>query len=206
MAEHPVIAPAEAARRRGKKTGLGAPGEKPQVIVEKLLRAMARGQVDARRFLDPERAVLDVLTAIGDADDPPSHHTHRCADARTRLVTFLRDMVEHEIWSPEDSAITCSSEFAERPGPFRPGTEESPGPTVRIKHIRCRQLTQWHVSSHLYQLEWVPDAKRGWRVAAFTESESREEEDMQHAMLADLAKPARCPVGAPARAVTAKPR
>ena len=184
----------EKARRRGKKTGLGAPDEKPEVVVEELLRAIAAGKVDVRRFLDPDRVVLDMTSMPGASEDGGTEEKHLlCDGARRMVLEQIKHMVkkEKEIskWEPTGK-ITCGHEFAHHPDPsftavrgWRArspwhGTNHSDEELQNLKardltpliHVRCSLKTggEWAEDLHL---DWVPDPRLGWRIAALITNE-----------------------------------
>ncbi|HVV86358.1 MAG TPA: hypothetical protein VHE35_25050 [Kofleriaceae bacterium] len=92
----PDDAPDEMTLRQGKRTGLGAPAELPEVATEDLIEALVKGTVPWSRFVDPARGVVELkLPGPGGAGTGPAGAvTRRCGtalaasfDALTRAMT-----------------------------------------------------------------------------------------------------------------------
>jgi hypothetical protein len=184
----------EQARRRGKKTGLGAPDEKPEVVVEDLLRAIAARKVDVRRFLDPDRVVLEMTSMPGAGEDGGTEEKRLlCGKPQREVLRYIRHMVQEEKkiseWEPEER-ITCSHEFADHPDPdftavrgwnAKSTWHGAKHPSIEVQrlkqkdltplsHVQCSLKTGGEWSERLH-VEWVHDSTRGWRIVALITSE-----------------------------------
>jgi hypothetical protein len=73
--------PEEADVRAGKRTGLGAPDEKPEVATEDLARGLLRGTVSWPRVIDPRLGVLELTTRV----------EQRCGDALEAAIVAFRE-------------------------------------------------------------------------------------------------------------------
>jgi hypothetical protein len=80
----------EAARRQGKRTGLGAPDELPEVVVEALIAAIAEGKVPATRFIDPAEGYLEHTTPRVTGSSPSSLRLAPGAPRRRGRITITR--------------------------------------------------------------------------------------------------------------------
>jgi hypothetical protein len=179
------------ARRRGKKTGLGSPDEKPDTITEELVRALGRGKVDIKRFLDPERAVFEMVSLPGASDTVPGLEEKHlwCGKARREVTKYLRHLIQTEdriIKEEDEFYLTCDDQRGHRPDPDFRGlrrreaaktgggkkhTKTKPeGKSIPITHISCSLQTGPEWSEYLH-IEWVPDRERGWRIAAIVTTE-----------------------------------
>ncbi|MBE7448346.1 MAG: hypothetical protein HS111_05515 [Kofleriaceae bacterium] len=79
--------PDEATVRAGKRTGLGAPDERPEVATEPLVRALVRGEVPWSKVVDPGRGVIELRSLPGSDDGPAVAEVgHRCGAALDRAL------------------------------------------------------------------------------------------------------------------------
>lgn len=171
----PAIAE-EAARRKGKKTGLGAPGEKPEVVVEDLLRAIATGKLASKQFIDPKYGVIERISMPGGSDKPvpPVKRTLCRAAAETRTTEYVKAMVDADAKNKADdvSQITCRNEFADKDDHEFGANEmgDKPSGAVPMKQVTCGTSSagEWSEIAHVV---WLPDADRGFRIAAIVSTE-----------------------------------
>ncbi len=164
----------EAARRKDKKTGLGAPDEKPEVIVEDLLREIASGKVSAKRFVDPKRGVVERISMPGGSDKPsPEIKKRSCNDARA--TAYIKSMVAAETKGKADELhqISCLNEFAAKDDPDFGSDEmgETPAGAVPMKQVTCVAGPGGGEYDEIFHVVFVPDAERGFRIAAVVSTE-----------------------------------
>jgi hypothetical protein len=163
----PVDGPSEAELRKGKRTGLSAADEKPEVLTEELVRAMASGKVDVARFIDPKRPPVDASSVSTPCDDPKDEG---CAYKPHGLGKgYLAAMVK--VGSNEDERrLTCDNRFAATPDPAwgardRFGEIEDGAKATPARYLTCSVFGggEWAESFHVL---FVPDEKRGLRMVA----------------------------------------
>ena len=169
---------AEAARRKGKRTGLGGVDDKPEAIGENLVRAIGSGKAAAKRFIDPKRLVIERIAMPGGGDNKlPEVDKTLCGDAAERRVTaYLKAMVDAEANADaknldDGSRIHCSNEFADTDDPEFGANEmaEKPPAAVPMKQVTCwAGEGEWNEISHVV---WLPDAERGFRIGAIVSTE-----------------------------------
>lgn len=169
------MAAEEAARRNGKATGIASATEKPEVITEDLVRAIGTGKVDVQRFVDPKKGLVERITLPGGADKPvPEVKKRLCGDkAATRAAAYIKQMVEREATDQKDEihGITCGNAFVDQDDPNFGSDEMGDAPkTVPMKHASCWTQTAGEYDEIMH-LEWVPDAERGFRLAAIVSTE-----------------------------------
>jgi hypothetical protein len=165
----------DAARRTGKKTGLGAPDDKPEVIVEDLLRALAEGKVPASRFIDPKLGVIERIHLPGGSDEPaPEIKKHRCKDADKRATEYVKAMVKASGSGGDEGGMVCNNAFASTDDPEFGADEmgDKPGGVVPMKHVTCAGGAAEGEYGEIFHVEWVPDAERGFRIAAIVSTET----------------------------------
>jgi hypothetical protein len=169
-------AAAEAARRKGKKTGLGAADEKPEVIIEDLIRAIGNGKAPIARFVDPKLGVVERISMPGGAEkpNPEIKKVHCAAAAETEAMKYIKNVVEAEAKHKADDVaqLSCWNEFADKDDPDFGADEmgDKPAGGVPMKHITCGTSSggEWSEIAHVV---WVPDATRGFRIAAIVSTE-----------------------------------
>ncbi|HEU0032214.1 MAG TPA: hypothetical protein VFQ53_16380 [Kofleriaceae bacterium] len=166
---------AELARRKGKATGLASATEKPAVITEELVRGIASGKVDVARFLDAKQPVVERIVMPGGMDKPvPEVKRTLCgAAAEKRVVAYVKQMVEREAKDHKDELheIGCSNAFAEQEDPeFGADEMGNKTKTVPMKHVVCSSSSAGEYDE-IMRIEWVPDAARGFRIAAIVSTE-----------------------------------
>lgn len=164
----------ERERRNGKRTGLGGPDEKPEVIVEDLIRAIAAGKVPAKRFIDPKLGVIERISLPGGADKPvPDVKRHTCGDARA--TSYIKAMVEAEVRGKATDlyALHCNNQYAtvEDPAFGTDPTADKPGPPVPLEHVTCMTGPGPDEYAELFSVVFVPDPKLGLRLAAMVSTE-----------------------------------
>lgn len=164
----------ERERRNGKRTGLGGPDEKPEVIVEYLIRAIAAGKVPAKRFIDPKLGVIERISLPGGADKPvPDVKRHTCGDARA--TSYIKGMVEAEVRGKATDlyALHCNNQYAtvEDPAFGTDPTADKPGTPVPLEHVTCMTGPGPDEYAELFSVVFVPDPKLGLRLAAIVSTE-----------------------------------
>ena len=163
----------EMPRREGKKTGFGAPDEKPEVVTEDLLRKIAAGEVPVKRFIDPKLGVYDWTSMPGGSDKPKADvKTQRCADAEKEVAGFIKKLVDRETATKGETAITCGNEFVATEDPNFGADEmgEKPKHAVPHKHATCVQAGLGEYDA-VYWIVWQPDAERGLHISAIVGTE-----------------------------------
>lgn len=165
----------EAAARQGKRTGLGAADEVPEVVVEALIAAIAEGKVPAARFVDPAEGYLEHIIMPGAMEkaDPDVIKRHCGAKAATRFTddakTLMREQaegkkdpayVDHELICSNEFLATADPTFGARPDPA--GGDAPVGGTP-WKYALCRSGGAGEYDAN-YELLFAPDATRGVRV------------------------------------------
>jgi hypothetical protein len=163
----PRDAPDEASLRKGKRTGLGAADEKPEVLTEDLIRALASGKVDLARFIDPKRPPVEASSVSTPCDDPKDKD---CGYKPHGLGKgYLAAMVK--AGSAEDERkLTCDNRFAATPDPAwgardRFGELEDGAKATPARYLTCSVFGggEWAESFHVL---FVPDEARGLRMVA----------------------------------------
>ncbi|MEO8703792.1 MAG: hypothetical protein ABI867_27325 [Kofleriaceae bacterium] len=165
----------EAARRKGKKTGI-ADGEKPEVITEELLRAIGTGKTPIKRFIDPKLGVVERIHMPGATDKPnPDIKRTLCgATAETDTAKYLKTAVDAEAAHKSDdyAQLVCWNEFADKDDPDFGADEmgDKPAGAVVMKHVTCGTTSAGEYSE-IAHVVWLPDAERGMRIAAIVSTE-----------------------------------
>lgn len=161
--------------RKGKKTGLGGPDEKPEVITEDLIRKLGTGGMPVARFIDPKLGVHQRIVMPGGAEKPvPSVIKDHCGDAEKVVAAYLKAMVDRETRgkADDDGQISCSNEFATKPDPDfgKDDGAEPEIPGVPLQNVTCGSSGAGEYDE-LRNVIWVPDATRGFRIAAIVSTE-----------------------------------
>ena len=174
----PVVVDAgdpEAARRQGKRTGLGSPGEVPEVVVEALIAAIAEGEVPATRFVDPAEGYLEhtIMPGAMDEADPDVIKRHCGARAAARFTDDAKTLLREAAEGRKDPAyldheLICSNEFLATPDPAFGGRPDPADGDATIggtpwRYARCRSGGAAEYDAN-YDLLFAPDATRGVRV------------------------------------------
>lgn len=82
--------PDEAAVRAGKRTGLGAPDERPEVATEPLVRALVRGEAPWAKVVDAGRGVIELRARPATETAPADEQVaHRCGAALDQALADL---------------------------------------------------------------------------------------------------------------------
>jgi hypothetical protein len=168
----------EMAFRKGKKTGLGAADEKPEVATEELIVAIAEGKVDPAQFLDPALGFLESKSLPGGGEKavPDVDKRHCGANAAKQATSYAKTYVaERDRWQkldpatpPEDAAhaIDCSNGFLAAPDPtFGAKLDDQGNPQggTSLAYALCSSAGAGEYDA-AYDLVFVPDAERGLRL------------------------------------------
>jgi hypothetical protein len=166
----------EDARRKGKKTGLGAADEKPEVVVEDLIRGIASGKIAADRFLDPKKPVIERIKLPGGSDKPVPEikGTHCGAKAKTKVADYIKRMVEAEAKGKADDVhqLWCNNAFADKDDPEFGADDmgDKPLAGVPMKHVSCVASGGGEYDEY-FGVELLPDPALGFRIAAIVSVE-----------------------------------
>lgn len=164
----------EAARRQGKRSGLGAPDELPEVVVEALIAAIAEGEVPATRFIDPAEGYLEhtIMPGAMDEAEPDVIKRHCGAPAAARLRDDAKTLMREQAEGAKDPAyvdhaLGCDNEFIAVADPEF-GARPAPDGGAMIggtpwKYALCRSGGAAEYDAN-YELLFAPDATRGVRV------------------------------------------
>jgi len=187
----------EAALRKGKPTGLGAPDELPEVATEDLIRALAAGKIAPARLIDPAAGIAETIIMPGGGDKPePEIHRRRCGkQADKLLLQVAKAMARREADGKADGdhAIECSNSFLAAPDPdfgkWEIDDAKRARPARPLRHASCGASAAVEYDS-IFDLILVPDGQGKLHVAAILEWESGMNPEGPYASLADdLAKP-----------------
>ena len=159
-----AVANLEEARRAGKHVGLAA-GEKPEVITEELVAALATGKADLQRFLDPTAGVFEYISLPGGrAKLEPDVKRQLCAKKPSRVGQYVEAMVTAASRgaSNGEQPMSCNNEFL--------ATDPGDQGAFRVRYAICGYTPsgEYGESRHVV---WVPDAARGVRIAAIFSTE-----------------------------------
>lgn len=148
--------PDEADVRAGKRTGLGAPDEKPEVATEDFVRGLLRGNLLWPRFIDPALGVL-VMTS--------ERVERRCGEPLQRAILAFR---EGAIAALDDPALVYDVVC------------DNVGLSVAIagvtSHAVC-SIASPSGSGMEYDIVFVPDAELGLRVIGLSAADAVTTED-----------------------------
>lgn len=177
------VEPDEDELRDGKKTGLGAAGDKPEVLVEALVIAIAEGKVAADRFVDPARGFIEhvILPGAAEVSDPDVKVRHCGKKAAAALKEYATTMVakqkEGAKYGPDeaDHVLLCDNTYLaeddpEFGGTYDPDTDKTTG-GHKLRYAVCGSsgAVEWDAN---YELVFVPDDARGLRVVGMLVWES----------------------------------
>ena len=171
--------PDEPTLRAGKRTGLGGPGEKPEVATEDLIEALVAGTVPWTRWIDPAQGVV-ALKLPADADGPVAR---RCGAGLTAALDALTAAMKAAAASGLGYELDCDNLglFAVDPSGAAPAATcslESPAAGTTI-----------------VDLVFVPDPARGLRLVGLSTLPSDGDSTAGlERFEAEMARPdARCP-------------
>ena len=189
---------AEDVFRKGKKTGLVAADEKPEVVTEALVLAIAAGSFEPSRIIDPAFGVFQLVSLPGARERPdPDEHERNCGKRADKIVVdYAKQMKKHQEQGKEyeDYVIYCRNEWLAEEDPEFGGVAE--GEPVRAPHpLRYAQCSSGSAGEWAseYMLLFVPDETRGVRIAGIFVSESGANSEQPFADFADeIAKPKPC--------------
>jgi hypothetical protein len=156
----------EAARRTGKHLGL-TKGEKPDVLSEELLRAIAKGTVKLDRFVDPKHKVA-IIDQVGSPCGPDEEACKKANKPKARTaLQYVQAMVKAE---SADLPMSCDNTFVGEPDPTfgsldRHGEPDPKRAATPTRYASCTVpgAAEYAESFHVV---FVPDATRGLRLAA----------------------------------------
>ncbi len=144
--------PDEATLRQGRRTGLAAPDEKPEVLTEELIEALVAGTIPWSRWIDPARGVVQ-LALPAETAGPVAR---RCGAALTAALDALTATMRSAAADTLGYTLDCDNHglFAPDPGGAQPAAAcslESPAPDTLI-----------------IDLVFVPDPTRGLRLVGIS--------------------------------------
>lgn len=170
--------PDEDTLRRGKRTGLGAPDEKPEVATEALVEAMVAGTVPWTRWIEPTRGVVE-LRLPADASGPVAR---RCGAGLTAALDALSTSMRGAAASGLGYTLDCDNL-----GLVAPDPDGAPPAAI------C-SLESDAGGSLIVDLVFVPDPARGLRlVGVSTVPADGDSTTGLEAFEAAMAADARCP-------------
>ncbi|MEZ4398877.1 MAG: hypothetical protein R3B06_02600 [Kofleriaceae bacterium] len=142
--------PDEATLRAGKRTGLAAADERPEVATEALAEALLAGQVPWTRLVDPARGVVELRTVdtAGHARAPALER--RCGtDADAALAAWTAGVTQALATPALGYRLTCDNSGLAEGAALCSVDADAEG-------------------AFAFDLVLVPDAERGLRVAGLT--------------------------------------
>ncbi len=163
----------EVGLRAGKRTGLGAPDEKPEVAVEALIKGIAEGTVAPARLIDPAAGFVKTIIMPGaEEKEVPEVHKRLCGKAaENELVALAKNLVAQEAEDPShmDHVIACSNNFLASPDPEFGLLEDSGDPKTDrparpLAYALCRSDAAGEYDANI-ELFLLPDPERGLHVA-----------------------------------------
>ncbi len=174
-----VAADPEAALRAGRKTGLGAPGEPPEVATEALIVAIADGTVPAAQLIDPARGFVEhrILPGAGEGPGVEVKKQHCGKPAAAALLRYAKELVMEQTRSSEREAetppgershvIRCANQFVATPDPHFGGSGGDEGGGARtggqaFAYALCQSPGAGEYDA-AFELVFTPDAGRGLR-------------------------------------------
>jgi hypothetical protein len=172
----------EAARRAGKKTGLGAADEPVEVATEDLIKALAAKKIDAARLIDPAIGVYEIWNMPGGGEkSPPKRSKRHCGAKAAELVAkeaaFWIDRQKRYPDEPDMYSIECSNEFVAAADPAFGAIDEDgdsatpptkPGHALKYAYCYEHGAGEYDDSPSMY---FVPDASGQLKIAGILTTE-----------------------------------
>lgn len=142
--------PDEATLRAGKRTGLGAPDERPEVATEELIEAIVAGTVPWSRVVDPVRGVVELRLPADSAT--PSAVARRCGASLTAALDALTAAMKAAAAGGLGYALDCDNLGLTVPDP----SGAAPAATCSLESPAAGTI--------IVDLVFVPDAALGLRL------------------------------------------
>lgn len=149
----PIDAVDEATVRAGKRTGLGAADERPEVAVEEFAQALLTGAQPWARVVDPAVGVVELRTLDGDGQVVTATMGRRCgAEADAALARLAKVASAALARTAQGYRLTCDNSGLVDAAPV----------------ALCSIDADDEQNGQGFDLVLVPDAVRGLRLAGIT--------------------------------------